>query len=81
MTIRTAILAVSMVLLGGCDFQPIAKPESATQAESESTVVQKPRGLVQLIEFHDIQGLRNWAHELDQRRLKALVNVQRNILE
>jgi len=41
----------------------------------------KPLGLMQLIEFHDIQGLRNWAHELEQRGLKSLVFVQKNMLE
>ena len=41
----------------------------------------KPVGLVQLIEFHNIQGLRNWAHELEERGLKSLVFVQKNILE
>lgn len=41
----------------------------------------KPVGLVQLIEFHDIQGLRNWGHELQQRNLRSLVFVQANMLE
>ena len=41
----------------------------------------RPLGLIQLIEFHDIQGIRNWAHALQQRNLKALVFVQRNMLE
>jgi hypothetical protein len=36
---------------------------------------------MQLIEFHDIQGLRNWAYELDQRGLKAQLFVQKNVLE
>jgi hypothetical protein len=37
---------------------------------------------VQLIEFHDdIQGVRNWAHELELRGMKSLINVQTAILE
>lgn len=41
----------------------------------------KPVGLIQLIEFHDIQGVRNWAYELEERGLKSLIYVQKNILE
>lgn len=41
----------------------------------------KPVGLMQLIEFHDIQGLRNWGYQLQQRNLRSLVFVQKNILE
>lgn len=70
---RIVIPAVSVVLLAGCGGTPLAAPESVE--------VQKPVGLIQLIEFHDVQGLRNWAHELDERGIKSLVNVQANILE
>jgi hypothetical protein len=73
MTHRIGMLGVCVVLLGGCGDWPLPQPEPPD--------TQKPIGLVQLIEFHDIQGLRNWAHELDERGLKSLVNVQRNILE
>ncbi len=65
--------AVLVVLLGGCNNWP--------QQEAESAGVKKPLGLVQLIEFHDIQGLRNWAYELDQRGLTSLVFIQKNMLE
>ena len=80
---KIVILAVSVVLLGGCNGWPLLEPESGgEQRESESVAVQKPVGFVQLIEFHDdIQGLRNWAYELDQRGLNSLVNVQKAILE
>jgi hypothetical protein len=79
---KTAILAVSTVLLGGCGGWPLLEPGSAgEQSVPQPTGVQKPLALVQLIEFHDIQGLRNWAHELDQRGLKALINAQKNILD
>lgn len=41
----------------------------------------KPVGLIQLIEFHDIQGLRNWAYELEQRGIKSLAFIQKNMFE
>lgn len=55
----------------GCDLLPWFSP-----AAEDKTV-----GLIQLIEFNDIQGLRNWAYELDQRRMKALIFLQKDILE
>jgi hypothetical protein len=67
------VLAVSVVLSAGCDGWPPLAPDSPR--------VQKPLGLVQLIEFHDMEGLRNWAYELDQRSLSSLVYVTANILE
>jgi hypothetical protein len=37
---------------------------------------------MQIIEFHDdIQGLRNWAYELEQRGLRSIVNVRWPIVE
>jgi peptidoglycan/xylan/chitin deacetylase (PgdA/CDA1 family) len=92
MMTRSAILVVSAVLLGGCTGWPSGEPASAggqsdteaseSQGETESPTARKPIGYVQLIEFHDdIQGLRNWAHELDQRGLTSLVNIQQGILE
>ncbi len=73
MTSRTIMWMCAATLLSGCGLhpQPEPQPEPTTG---------KPVGLVQLIEFHDIQGLRNWAHELELRNMKALVNVQANIL-
>lgn len=41
----------------------------------------KPAGLIQLIEFENVQGLRNWGHELQQRGLKSLAFIQKNLLE
>ena len=41
----------------------------------------KPVGLIQLIEFQEIQGIRNWAYELDQRGLEALAFIQKNMVE
>ena len=80
---KTVVLAVSAVLLGGCNGWPLLElGPFGPQSGSESTSTQKPQGFVQLIEFHDdIQGLRNWAHELEQRGLKSLINVQKAILE
>jgi len=71
---KTLVSAGIVVLLGGCGTTPVVEPQES--------VVQKPRGFVQLIEFHDdIQGLRNWAHALDVRGMKSLVNVQKAILD
>jgi len=41
----------------------------------------KPAGLIQLIEFHDIQGIRNWGYELQQRGIKSLAFIQKNMIE
>jgi hypothetical protein len=80
---RLVILAFSLVLLHGCNGWPQPRSEpSSTQSAAQSASTQKPQGFIQLIEFHDdIQGLRNWAYELDQRGLKSLINVQKAILE
>jgi len=52
------------------------------QTDTKTFIVQKPRAFMQLIEFHDdIQGLRNWAYELEQRGLKSIVNVRWPIVE
>lgn len=59
--------------LGGCPGWP--------WTGSPSDEAQKPLGLMQLIEFHDIEGLRNWSYALQQRGLKALIYVQENMLE
>jgi hypothetical protein len=80
---RLVILAFSVALLHGCNGWPQLGPEpSSTQSAAQSATTQKPQGFIQLIEFHDdIQGLRNWAYELEQRGLKSLINVQKAILE
>ena len=72
-TNKMVFIAVLAPVFGGCGIWPTPEPEPDGG--------QKPLGLVQLIEFHDIQGLRNWAYELDQRGLKSLVFLQRNMLE
>ena len=38
-------------------------------------------GLIMLIEFEKIEGLRHWESELDRRGLTALIQVQHNVLE
>lgn len=38
-------------------------------------------GLIMLLEFERIEGLRHWEQELDKRHLTALVQVQSNILQ
>jgi hypothetical protein len=38
-------------------------------------------GLIMLIEFEKIEGLRHWERELDMRGLTALVQAQHNVLE
>ncbi|MBN1511600.1 MAG: polysaccharide deacetylase family protein [Phycisphaerae bacterium] len=76
-----AILAGA--LLWGCNATtpPTGEPTNG-QTQTPSPVLQKPQAFMQLIEFHeDIQGLRNWAYELEQRGLKSLVNVQKTIVE
>jgi hypothetical protein len=75
-SVRRGTLALAVLLAGlagGCPCW--------TGTDATTDGVPRPLGLVQLIEFHDIQGVRNWAHELDQRGLKALVFVQANMLE
>ena len=38
-------------------------------------------GLIMLIEFEKIDGIRHWERELDQRGLTALVQAQNNVLK
>ena len=38
-------------------------------------------GLIMLIEFEKIDGIRHWERELDQRGLTALVQAQDNVLK
>lgn len=51
-------------------------PDPAPIVESDT-----PVGLIQLIEYQDVQGLRNWGYELQKRGLTSLVFVQKNMLE
>lgn len=38
-------------------------------------------GLIMLIEFEKIEGLRHWEHELDTRGLTALIQAQHDVME
>ena len=64
---RACAIVLSLAIVGG-----LAAPARA-QAPSN--------GLIMLLEFERIEGLRHWEQELDKRRLNALVQVQHNILE
>lgn len=67
-----AVFGLVLLALGGCPGWPLFEwPAAQTQ---------KPVALIQLIEFLDIQGLRNWAYALQQRGLKAQMFIQRNML-
>jgi hypothetical protein len=72
---RRAIVTVAggaVVGIAGC----LPWPETTLSSDTA-----KPVGLIQLIEFEDIQGLRNWGYELQQRGLKALASIQANMLD
>ncbi|MBP7934278.1 MAG: polysaccharide deacetylase family protein [Phycisphaerae bacterium] len=71
-TRRIMSAASVLVVMAGC----LPWPETTS---SDDTA--KPSGLIQLIEFEEIQGLRNWAHELQQRGLKSLAFIQKNMIE
>jgi hypothetical protein len=38
-------------------------------------------GLIMLIEFEKIDGIRHWERELDKRRVSALIQAQQNVLQ
>ncbi len=80
---RISILIVFVAFLGGCDCCWLFCPDAGENpSQTVTTTTQKPQAFVQLIEFHDdIQGLRNWAYELQQRGLKSLINVQASLIE
>ena len=81
-TVHTMLaLALCACVLSGCDAISVLDLPFGQQVPTQTTESSKPVGLVQLIEFHDIQGLRNWAHELDERGMHALINVQKNIMD
>lgn len=85
-------LAVTSALMGaGClqeeqTPRPPGEQTSAPETTAPATTVaaapagEPPTTYVQLIEFHKMQGIRNWVHELDQRGLSALINAQERIL-
>lgn len=60
------------VVMAGC----LPWPEATLPVDTA-----KPAGLIQLIEFEEIQGLRNWAYQLQQRGLKSLAFIQKNMIE
>ena len=75
-TYRFLILATATLtagLIGGC-------PDCSLLGHNTDET-SKPLGLIQLIEFSDMQGIRNWANELESRDLKALIFIQTNMLE
>jgi hypothetical protein len=54
----------------------------ASAVPASSARAQAPiNGLIMLIEFERIEGIRHWERELDRRGLSALVQAQRNLLE
>ncbi|HVZ52411.1 MAG TPA: hypothetical protein VG986_10620 [Pseudolabrys sp.] len=66
--IRNCALAASIALAA------IAVP-SAARAQAPSN------GLIMLLEFEGIEGLRHWERELDKRGLNALVQAQPNVMD
>ena len=84
--------AICLLFLGACNTLSTSQStssdgedeatENENQSEAEAAAVRKPVGYMQLIEFHDdIQGVLNWAYELQERGLTSLVNVQAPIIE
>jgi len=54
----------------------------ASAAPAISARAQAPtNGLIMLIEFEKIEGIRHWERELDQRGLSALIQAQHNVLD
>lgn len=54
----------------------------AAMSLATTAVAQTPtNGLMMLIEFERIEGLRHWERELDQRGLTALLQVQRDLMQ
>jgi hypothetical protein len=62
-----AALMLGAIMLAGAPYP------SAAQAA-------RTNGLIMLIEFEHIEGVRQWERELDKRSLTALVQVQHNVL-
>jgi hypothetical protein len=71
MTLLAAGLAALLMALAAC--------QSVQQAPSPPPT--RVNGLIMLIEFEGIDGLRHWEGELDKRGLTALVQAQDNILK
>jgi Polysaccharide deacetylase len=54
---------------------PWAVPATPVNTQSSTN------GLIMLLEFEHIEGLRHWEQELDERHLTALVQAQHNVME
>lgn len=70
---RLAMAAVLASLMTLCGCQSAAPPRQAQASETN--------GLIMLIEFEGIDGVRHWERELDRRGLTALVQAQDDILK
>ena len=68
--VLAAILA-SLLTFWGCQSLPVPSPEPAPRIN----------GLIMLIEFEGIDGVRHWERELNRRGLAALVQAQENVLK
>ncbi len=68
--------ALSRLLVAGIVVLPILAVIATIGQAQERT-----NGLVLLIEFEKIDGLRHWERELDKRGLTAIIQAQRNVLE
>ena len=66
--LRSICMAMAIVL-AAIGFAPLARAQAPTN------------GLIMLIEFEKIDGIRHWERELDQRGLTALVQAQNNVLK
>jgi hypothetical protein len=68
------LVAAAILTLSGAD---CLNPPDGTDSDDQM----KPVGLIQLIEFEDTEGLMNWGYELQQRGLKSLACIQKNMVE
>jgi hypothetical protein len=66
-----AMLALGPALLLYALLLPLAQAQSMDQ---------RTNGLIMLIEFEGIEGIRHWERQLDQRKLTALVQAQHNVI-
>jgi hypothetical protein len=62
-------------------FAAIAFAALAMSFASGARAQTPSNGLIMLLEFEGIEGLRHWEQELDQRRLTALVQAQSNVMD
>lgn len=67
---KAVVVAATLLLLHACANAPGRSP--ATDGRTN--------GLVMLIEFEGIDGIRHWERELDRRKLTALVQVEDKVL-